>query len=166
MSDPVLGRLAALVGTWQGVGEGAYPTIAPFAYHETVTFTASGRPVLAYAQRTRRADTDQPLHSETGWLRALPDGGAELVVAQPTGLVEAAALVVREQGSTIVLDGPRTALGRTPGARPVVDVRRRFVLAGDELRYDLWMTWAGHEDAHHLRAVLHRAASRTASPTA
>jgi hypothetical protein len=40
-------------------------------------------------------------------------------------------------------------------------VRRRFVLAGDELRYDLWMTWDGHDDEHHLRAVLRRAAPTT-----
>ena len=46
-----------------------------------VTFAASGRPVLSYAQRTWRAGTDEPLHSESGWLRGQLEGRAELVVA-------------------------------------------------------------------------------------
>lgn len=157
---PALGALAALVGTWSGEGEGHYPTIPPFSYRETVVFSAAaGRPVLAYSQRTWRAGTDEPLHGESGWLRGQLDGGAELVVAQPTGFAEASVLALREEDGALVLDGGRTPLLRTPAARPVVDLRRRFVLAGDELRYDLWMTWAGHEDEHHLRAVLHRADS-------
>lgn len=153
---PALGALAGLVGTWHGEGEGHYPTIPPFAYRESVTFAASGRPVLAYTQRTWRAGTDEPLHAESGWLRGQLDGRAELVVAQPTGLAEASVLTLREEAGTLVLDGARAPLLRSPGARPVVDVRRRFVLAGDELRYDLWMTWADHDDEHHLRAVLRR----------
>ena len=56
-----------------------------------------------------------------------------------------------------MLDGARAALQRTPGAKDVRDVRRRFRLDGDALHYDLWMSYAGHEDEHHLRAVLHRA---------
>jgi hypothetical protein len=160
MSDlhPALGALAALVGTWSGEGEGHYPTIAPFAYRETVTFAASGRPVLSYAQRTWRAGSDEPLHAESGWLRGQLEGRAELVVAQPTGLAETSVLALRDEDGALVLDGARAPLLRSPGARPVVDVRRRFVLAGDELRYDLWMTWDGHDDEHHLRAVLRRAA--------
>ena len=153
---PALGALADLVGTWEGEGTGEYPTIAPFTYRETVVLSASGRPFLAYSQRTRRSDSDEPLHAESGWLRGQVDGRAELVVAQPTGLVEAAVLTLRSEAGALVLDGDRTPVVRTPGAREVVDVRRRFVLSGDELRYDVWMTWAGHEDAHHLRAVLRR----------
>lgn len=158
MSDvhPALGALARLVGTWTGVGEGAYPTIAPFAYRETVVFGTSGRPFLSYAQRTWRDGTDEPLHAESGWLRGQVDGRAELLVAQPTGLAEAAVLTLRDEDDRLTLEGDRTPLLRTPGARAVQDVRRRFVVAGDELRYDVWMTWGGHDDTHHLRAVLHR----------
>ncbi len=158
MSDlhPALGALAPLVGTWSGDGEGRYPTIAPFTYRETVVFAASGRPFLSYTQRTWRAGTDEPLHAESGWLRGQLEGRAELVVAQPIGFAEASVLQLREEDGALVLDGERTPLLRTPGALPVVDVRRRLVLAGDELRYDLWMTWAGHDDEHHLRAVLRR----------
>ena len=150
-----LGPLAALVGTWRGEGEGAYPTIAPFRYREEVEFAHDGRPVLAYRQRTWRIDTDAPMHVESGYLRGGTEGHAELVVAQPTGFGEVATLEVREDDG-LVLDGSRSVLARTPSAKEVADVRRRFRIVGDSLHYDLWMTYAGHVDTHHLRAVLHR----------
>jgi hypothetical protein len=153
---PSLGSLGALVGTWRGEGEGAYPTIAPFRYREEVEFAHDGRPVLAYRQRTWRIDADTPMHAESGFLRGQIDGRAELVVAQPTGFGEVATLTVLEEDGALVLDGGRTVLARTPSAKAVDDVRRRFRVVGDELHYDLWMTYAGHEDVHHLRAVLRR----------
>jgi hypothetical protein len=153
---PGLGALAGLVGVWTGTGEGHYPTIAPFSYREEITFAHDGRPVLRYAQRTWRTDADTPMHVETGYLRAPVDGTAEFIVAQPTGFAEAAVLAVRVEGGSLVLDGPRTALLRTPSAKEVLDVRRRFLLEGDRLSYDLWMTYAGSIDEHHLRAVLQR----------
>jgi hypothetical protein len=154
---PSLGALAALVGTWRGEGEGAYPTIEPFRYREEIEFAHDGRPVLVYRQRTWRIDADTPMHAESGYLRGQLDGTAELVVAQPTGFGEVATLTVSEDGDALVLDGPRTTLTRTPSAKLVEDVRRRLRIVGDELRYDLWMTYAGHQDTHHLHAVLHRA---------
>jgi hypothetical protein len=154
-----LGPLAALVGTWRGEGSGHYPTIADFRYREEVTFGHDGRPVLRYAQRTWRIDGDQPMHVEAGYLRAPVDGRVELIVAQPTGLTEIAVMTLHAEPHAValVLDGARASLGHAPSAKPVEDVRRRFELDGDELRYDLWMTYAGHDDEHHLRAVLHRA---------
>jgi hypothetical protein len=152
-----LGVLAGLVGVWRGTGEGRFPTIAPFTYREEVTFGHDGRPVLRYAQRTWRTDSDTPMHVEAGYLRAPVADTAELVVAQPTGLTEATTFEVRLEGASVVLEGARTTPGRTPSAKEVGEVRRRFVLDGDELHYDLWMTYAGHVDEHHLRAVLQRA---------
>lgn len=97
------------------------------------------------------------MHGESGFLRGPVDGRVELIIAQPTGFAEVATLTVGEEDATLVLDGARAALQRTPGAKDVRDVRRRFRLDGDALHYDLWMSYAGHEDEHHLRAVLHRA---------
>jgi hypothetical protein len=155
-AHPALGDLARLVGTWRGEGEGAYPTIAPFTYREEVVFSHDGRPVLAYRQRTWRSDSDVAMHVESGFLRGRIDGRAELIVAQPTGFGEVASLDIVVDGETLVLDGGRTTLQRSPSAKDVADVRRRFRIIGDELHYDLWMTYAGHEDVHHLRALLHR----------
>jgi hypothetical protein len=153
---PSLGPLAAIVGTWRGEGVGDYPTIEPFAYREEVVFAHDGRPVITYQQRTWRPDGDTPMHAESGYVRGPIDGHAELVIAQPTGFGEVATLAVHEADGVVVLDGTRTALQRSPSAKLVTDVRRRFRLAGDTLHYDLWMTYAGHEDHHHLRAVLER----------
>lgn len=151
---PGLGPLGALVGTWRGDGEGAYPTIAPFRYVEELTFSHDGRPVLAYRQRTWDPETGAALHLESGFLRTPGDGRAELVVAQPTGLVEASVLDVHGDADDLVLDGQRATLTRTPAARPVEDVRRRLVLRGGTLHVDLWMSFAGHDDTHHLRSEL------------
>ena len=156
VTHPALGPLARLVGTWRGDGEGAYPTIEPFTYREEVVFAHDGRPVLSYRQRTWRSDSDAPMHAESGFLRGRIDGRAELVVAQPTGFGEVATLVVEEDGDMLILDGGRSPLQRSPSARAVEDVRRRFCVVGDELHYDLWMTYAGNEDVHHLRALLRR----------
>lgn len=56
--------VAFLLGTWRGAGEGEYPTIKPFRYHEEVRFTHNGKPFLIYSQRTEAIDTGQPMHGE------------------------------------------------------------------------------------------------------
>ena len=152
-----LAHLAGLVGSWRGRGHGDYPTIPAFDYLEEVTIGHVGKPFLAYGQRTRHADTDQPLHAETGYLRPGADPAApELVIAQPTGITEVytGTLAVADDG--IVMDLRCDAPGRSPTARAVTSLRRRFVLAGDVLEYDLWMAHADTPETHHLAATLHR----------
>lgn len=156
--DP-LGPLAAWVGTWRGGGHGDFPTIDAFDFVEEVVFSATGKPFLAYTQRTRHAVDDRPLHVESGYLRRVgePAGdgavAVEWVVAQPTGLAETAAGTLADDVLTT------TAVPhRTPTAVEVREVRRRFVRAGDDLTYDLWMATADvPTTTHHLRASLHRA---------
>jgi hypothetical protein len=156
---PSLGPLAALVGVWRGVGEGAFPTISPFRYREEIEFAHDGRPVLAYRQRTWRVDVDVPMHGESGYLRGPVDGRAELLVAQPTGFGEVALLTIDDGADgdhRLVLDGARASLQRSPSAKDVRDVRRRFRLDGDTLHCDLWMSYGEYEDEHHLHSVLRR----------
>lgn len=142
--------LAALPGVWEGPGEGHYPTIEPFGYREQLTFTRlGGKPILRYAQRTWHADDDRPLHVECGYLRTDGDR-VELVVAQPTGFTETHH--GRVEGG--VIDFGLTAFGRTATARPVQTLRRRWALVDGRLHVDLWMSFAGAVDAHHLHAEL------------
>jgi len=154
---PALRPAAHLLGTWVGEGAGDYPTIEPFRYTEQITFGHVGKPFLAYAQRTAHPDTGLPMHAETGYLRVVSDASAgpvavELVLAHPTGIAEI------EEGHLDdgVLDLRTTTVGLTATAKPVRSLRRRFVLADDELTYDVWMAHADTPETHHLRATLRR----------
>lgn len=159
---PDLAPLAGLVGTWAGTGHGDYPTIEPFDYREVVTFGHVGKPFLSYVQRTAHASTGAPLHAEAGYLRLVgapgDTAGAELTIAQPTGIAESHAGACVADDAGVVLDLRAGTVARTPSAKTVTSVRRRVVLAGDVLTYDLWMGHADTPETHHLRARLVREA--------
>ncbi len=149
--------LAFLLGTWKGAGAGDYPTIDAFHYNEEVVFAHVGKPFLSYSQRTRHADTGLPLHAESGYLRAVGDGRIELVVVQPSGILESHTGMVRGQRLDLVLHSVRT----TPMAKSVTDVRREIAVetSGETavLRYDVFMAAVSQPMTHHLRAELTRA---------
>lgn len=161
---PAVAALSGLLGTWEGEGAGHYPTIASFEYRERVSFTHTGKPFLAYQQRTWAPSDGQPLHAETGYLRiptaaggAVAAGGpvtVELMLAHPTGIVEV------EEGHFAdgVLHLATTTIGLTSSAKLVRSLRRELRLEGDELAYDLWMAHADTPETHHLRATLSRTA--------
>ncbi|HEY3200485.1 MAG TPA: FABP family protein, partial [Actinomycetes bacterium] len=44
--------LAWMLGTWEGVGVGGYPTIEDFQFGQEIEFSHNGKPFLAYASRT------------------------------------------------------------------------------------------------------------------
>lgn len=146
-----LGPLAGWLGTFEGDGEGDYPTIQPFRYREQVTFSHVGKPFLVYQQRTWHPETGAPMHAEVGYLRLL-GGHAELVLAHPTGIAEV------EEGDLVggTLHLASTAVGRSSTALPVRTLRRRIALEDDTLSYDLWMAHADVPETHHLAATLHR----------
>ena len=150
---PDLDRIAWLVGTWRGEGEGEYPTIDDFAYVEEVTFAHVGKPFLSYVQRTRDASSDLPLHAESGYIRSGETGGFELVIAQPSGIVE---LHEGElTGHTLTFRA--TGVHVTATAKSVTDVVRTLTVHDDELRYALSMAAVGRPLTHHLSATLLRA---------
>jgi hypothetical protein len=148
--------LAGLVGVFVGEGAGDYPTIDPFTYRERVSFGHVGKPFLAYTQGTRHPATGAPMHAETGYLRVVDGDRVELVLAHPTGIVEVEEGAVHVDGGVLVLELATTTIGTTATAKDVRSLRRRFVLDGDALTYDLWMAHADTPETHHLRAALHR----------
>jgi hypothetical protein len=148
-----LDPLAFLLGTWQGSGHGDYPTIEAFAYRETASYTHVGKPFIIYSQRTHDALTGAPLHTETGYLRPVSPSRCELVLSQPSGIVEMHEVVV--SGSS--LDMSTTAVLGTATAKPAAGVRRHIAVQHDVMNYTLEMAAMGLEMQFHLSAELRRA---------
>ncbi len=147
--------LAPLLGTWRGSGQGSYPTIDDFSYTEELVFGHVGKPFLAMTQRSRDGSTGEPLHAEAGYLRALPDNEVELVLAQPSGIVEVDVGSVTPTDAGLILDLSSTRIGVSPTAKPVTAVRRCLALTGSTLVSELWMAAVGEADlVHHVRSEL------------
>jgi len=148
--------IAFLLGTWKGAGAGDYPTIQAFQYNEEVTFAHVGKPFLSYSQKTVAAETGQPLHAECGYLRGVGSDRVELVVVQPSGIVELHSGSVAGHAIELVLDAVHT----TPTAKTVSDVRReievQIVDGRASLVYDVSMAAVGTSLTHHLHAELLR----------
>lgn len=157
---PALHHVTQLLGTWSGRGHGEYPTIEPFDYVETVTFTHVGKPFLAYSQRTRALLADgtlgPPLHAESGYWRFPAPGSVEVVLSHPTGINEI------EQGDLETRDGLLTArlstthIGLTSTAKSVTEIERTVTVHGDTLEYRISMAAVGEPLQHHLAATLIR----------
>jgi len=149
---PACEPVAFLLGTWAGSGVGGYPTIERFAYNEEVTFGHVGKPFLSYTQRTRHAESGQPLHAESGYLRAIGGDQLEFVVVQPSGIVELHHGQV--QGQQIVLS--QLSVHTTPSAKSVSAVQRHVWLDSESgaLTYDVSMAAVGQPLTHHLHAEL------------
>jgi hypothetical protein len=144
--------LSFLLGVWTGVGRGLWAADPPFSYRERAEFARPAGTYLTYAQSTTAADGRRPLHAETGYLRPGTDGTVELVVAQPTGLVEV---------HTGTVDGHHLSLRSTlvqgaPRALQVTSVARRIWVDGDHLRYQLDLATGDEALAPHLEGELDR----------
>jgi hypothetical protein len=159
---PDVASLAPLLGTWSGTGEGAYPTIEPFRYRETVVFGHVGKPTLAYRQATVNLGTGLPAHTEVGYLRGFGGARVELVLAHPTGVVELAEGTVVGTADGLRLHLRSTDVVGTATAKEVVRLERRIEVAGDVLRYELAMAAVGQDHQHHLAAELRREAPAVA----
>lgn len=145
-------HLAFLLGHWVGKGSGHYPTIDDFAYGEQVWFEHVGKPFLSYRQGTKDASTGLPLHAEAGYLRPVGSAGVELVLVQPSGIVE----LHEGEVDNASLRLRSTSVLTTATAKDVTAVERSIDVVDGQLSYDMSMAAVGLELQHHLSATLTR----------
>lgn len=149
---PDCASLGFLLGRWEGQGRGLWTADPPFTYHEEVVFDHAGKPFLRYAQRTWSTEGARPLHSEVGYLRPVGGGRLELLVVQPTGIVEIHSGHLA--GNALELEA--VLVGVSPTAKPVTAVQRRIWVDASGLCYRLRLGMNGEPAADHLEASLQR----------
>ncbi len=154
---PDLEPLAWLVGRWEGVGALVYPTIEDRPYVQEVEFASDGRPFLAYSSRSWLLKPDgtkgRPAARETGWWRrGAGPHDVEVLIAQPTGIVEVLVGEVAfrkvELGSDLV--------ARTGTAKEVTATTRLYGAVEGDLAYVVEMAAVGQRLQPHLSARLQR----------
>ncbi len=155
--------LSQLVGKWRGTGRGEFPTIQPFRYEEELTIQGNGVDTyLFYEQRTwrldQRGEPSAPLHWETGFMRALPEG-VEIANAQNGHRVEVLQGAIDDAAlrrGVLQMALTSTLLGNDPR---MVRTRREFYVQGDRLKYQVAMATTKVPALHpHLEATLERTA--------
>jgi len=169
MSDalPVeLAHLSWLIGRWGGIGEGGYPTIEPFRYEQIVEFACDGRPFLEYRSVSWIVDEDnnrlRRAATESGYWRARPDNGVELLLAHPTGFVEAWVGRVEVTGihdARVIgarIELTTDAIVRTESAKEVTAGHRLYGLVEGRLLATYDMAAVGEGLGNHLAISLER----------
>jgi hypothetical protein len=150
---PDLVPLFFLAGTWEGGGDGEYPTVRPFRYRERISFEHVGDPFLLYAMQSWDAEDDAPVHFERGFLRAgSGPGDIELTLAHPLGLTEVSQ--GRLKGTTLELSS--RSIGRTDTGSLVEGVVRRYRVSGQVMRYEIDMAMRETPMTRHLTGELRR----------
>ncbi len=163
---PELAHLSWLVGRWGGIGEGGYPTVAPFRYEQVVEFATDGRPFLEYRSVSWIVDEDnrriRRSGTESGYWRPRPDNHVELLLAHPTGYAE---VWIGHVEVTAITDARITgarmelttdAVMRTESAKDVSGGHRLYGLVGDRLLSTYDMVAVGQPMANHLAIAMER----------
>lgn len=150
---PAVESLSFLLGTWEGEGCGLWSADPVFRYRERVDFTEQDGPFVTYRQQTTTLDRSRRLHTEIGYLRPGPESTVELVLAQPTGLVEVHAGRVIDQR----IELRSLLVGRAPRAVAVTDVTRTIHVSDTTYFYELGLAMNDEPVAPHLAGRLERA---------
>lgn len=150
--------LRLLEGTWQGEGEGGYPTVKSFAYREMLTFERRDEESLFYMQRTEKRLAGKIefvlSHWESGFIRVLPDNALELANVQSGGRGEVLIGTIATIANKITLDFKSESMAND---ERMIATSRTFEIEGDTLQYEMSMrTTSVSKLTRHLLAVLHR----------
>jgi len=147
---PDLAKLAWLLGTWEGGGEGNYPTIEPFRFGWELIFQQDGRPFMHYMARSWLIDENdvklRDAAQETGFLRAHGDGSVEFLLTHNTGITELYVGEVDGARLTLTTD----AVMRTSTAKAYAAGQRMYGLVEGDLWFAFDMAAMGQELQPHL----------------
>jgi hypothetical protein len=161
---PDLAPLRFLLGRWEGVGVGGYPTIESFQFGQELSFSHNGKPYLIYVSRSWLLDAEgrpaRPSARETGFWRPQPENKVELVLAHATGITEI--YLGEVTGTKIELATDLVA--RTSSAKEVRAGRRLYGMAGEDLAYAYDMAAVGQPLQPHLSAQLKRVSFADTEP--
>jgi hypothetical protein len=155
--------LLALVGEWEGPGQGVVPSTGEqFLYRQRVKIAHDGRPFLVHESRAwlvrEDGSTIRPAFRETGfWRPGTGPDDVQLVLADAAGLVE----VFTGTAGDNRWDLLTTSVNGTPTARTVVAERRLYAISPgteDALVYATELD-TGPGLAAHLNARLVRVAA-------
>ncbi len=161
-----IAHLSWLVGVWEGVGTGQYPTIEDFRFGQRVRVTCDGRPFLSYASASWLLDDDgamvRPLATETGFWRpgAAGEGSVELLLSHPTGYAEVwLGWVTVTALDTARITGAKMELttevvARTDSAKEYTRGQRLYGLVEGDLLWTFDMAAVGQPSSNHVAARL------------
>jgi hypothetical protein len=153
---PSLEPVQFLIGRWEGAGVVGYPTIESANFGQEITFGHNGKPFLIYSSRTWLIEPDgtigRPLATETGYWRPQENGGLELLLAHPTGIVE----IYLGQVTGTKIELATDAVVRTATAKEVTAGRRLYGLIGADLGWAYDMAAMGQPLQSHVSAQLKR----------
>jgi hypothetical protein len=179
--------IAWLIGTWQGVGVGGYPSIEDFRFGQELVFarslderdrhTGAEKPYLSYTSRSWLLDDDgnqlRPLAEEKGYWRVLPGaesakGSREAEGAADSGgtMTPVEVLLTHPSGYVEIWDGVADGakielatdlVARSPRAKDYSAGHRLYGLVQGELLWAYDMAAVGHPLQSHLSARLRRA---------
>jgi THAP4-like, heme-binding beta-barrel domain len=142
--------IAWLLGTWQGNGHGAYPTIEAFEFGQECIFTHDGRPFFHYMSHAWIVDSEgkkvRDAAIETGFLRPKADGTIEWLLTHNTGFAE----VWHGNAEGAKIEVATDAVVRTHTAKEYVAGHRLYGLVEGDLLWAFDMAAMGEEMQPHL----------------
>ncbi len=153
---PALEPVRFLIGRWEGAGVVGYPTIESANFGQEISFSHNGKPFLIYTSRTWLLAEDgtigRPLAMESGFWRPQPDGGLEVLLAHPTGIME----IYLGQITGTKIEMATDAVVRTATAKEVTAGKRLYGLIGTDLGWAYDMAAVGQPLQSHVSAQLKR----------
>jgi hypothetical protein len=153
---PNVAPFAWLLGTWQGGGDGDYPTIEKFRFGQELIFQQDGRPFMHYMAKAWLLDGEgnkvRDAAQETGFLRCQEDGEVEMLLTHNTGIIE----LFHGKVDGAKLELSTDAVMRTATAKEYTGARRLYGLVEGDLWFAMDMAAVGQELQPHLWGKLVR----------